>query len=98
EGKRTLMVIHALRHTNGSDHRRLSEFFGRSRTERSADDVTWVRGVLDRTGALEHARIVARALGGAALYEFDKYFSDLREGRDRTFIRNLLVWVLQRSH
>jgi geranylgeranyl diphosphate synthase, type II len=98
EGKRTLMIIHALRHANVRQRRRLQGFLGRSRSERTAADVAWVRSLLDRTGALKHARNVAHAMAGAALYEFDKYFAGMCESRDRTFMRNLLVWVLQRSH
>lgn len=98
EGKRTLMIIHALRNANGRDRRRLKQFLGRDRAARSDADVAWVRELLDRTGAIEHARSVAHAMGGAALYEFDKYFAGTRESRDRTFMRSLLVWVLQRSH
>jgi geranylgeranyl diphosphate synthase, type II len=61
-------------------------------------DICWVRALLERTGAQKYARTVAHALAGAALYEFDKYFVGVQESRDRSFMRNLLVWVLQRSH
>lgn len=98
EGKRTLMIIHALRRSGAGDRRRLKNFLGRERAARSAKDVAWVRSLLDRTGAIDHARCVAHAMGGAALYEFDKYFAGMRESRDRSFMRSLLVWVLQRSH
>jgi len=51
-----------------------------------------------RTGALQHARTVAQAMGGAALYEFDRYFAGMRKAAIGSFMRSLLVWVLQRSH
>jgi geranylgeranyl diphosphate synthase type II len=98
EGKRTLMIIQALRKASVGDRRRLKSFLGRDRSARSAAEVAWVRELLDRTGAIEHARCVAQAMGGAALYEFDKYFDGMPDGRDRRFMRSLLVWVLQRSH
>lgn len=98
EGKRTLMIIHALRNASAKDRRRLEKFLGRDRAKRSTADVAWIRALLDRTGAIEYARGVARAMGGAALYEFDKYFANVRQSRDRAFMRSLLVWVLQRSH
>jgi len=98
EGKRTLMVIHALRQAKGADRRKLVRFLGKRRAARSAEEVAWVRALLDRTGALEHARTAAQALGGAALFEFDTYFDGLPDSRDARFIRALLTWVMQRSH
>ena len=98
EGKRTLMIIHALRRADRADRRRLADFLGRSRATRSAADVAWLRTLLDRTGALEHARTVATALSGAALYEFDTYFAGISESRDRSFIRSLILWVTRRTH
>jgi geranylgeranyl diphosphate synthase type II len=53
---------------------------------------------MDRTDALDHARTVARALAGAALFEFDAYFERLPPSRDIRFMRSLLTWVLQRAH
>ena len=47
-----------------------------------ARGVAWVRALMERTGALEHARTVARALAGAALFEFDQYFAR-RPGQPR---------------
>jgi geranylgeranyl diphosphate synthase type II len=98
EGKRTLMIIYALHHARADERRHLTAFLARPRTARSAASVARIRALLARTGALEHARAVARGLAGAALYEFDQYVADLPDGRDLHFIRSLVTWVLQRSH
>jgi geranylgeranyl diphosphate synthase, type II len=98
EGKRTLMILHALRQTNGFERQVLAEFMGRTRALRSEAEVAWVQAVLERTGALQHARTVAQALAGAALLEFDNYFAHIRENRDSRFIRGLIVWVMRRLH
>jgi geranylgeranyl diphosphate synthase, type II len=98
EGKRTLMLIHALRTARPADRRRLARFLGSPRALRTTAEVAWVRELLDRSGALEHARAVARGLAGAALFEFDEYFADIPDSRDLRFMRNLLTWVLRRAH
>jgi geranylgeranyl diphosphate synthase, type II len=98
EGKRTLMIIHALRHGTDGQRRALTAFLARPRAERSPPAVARVRALLQRTGAIAHARRVALGLAGAALYEFDQYFAGVPGGRDLDFIRSLLTWVLQRSH
>jgi geranylgeranyl diphosphate synthase type II len=98
EGKRTLMIIHALQHASAPERRKLSAFLGRERLARSNSHIAWVRKLIERTGSVEHARTVAYALAGSALYEFDKYFAGARQSRDLSFMRSLIVWVLRRSH
>jgi geranylgeranyl diphosphate synthase, type II len=98
EGKRTLMIIHALQHASAPERRKLSAFLGRERLARSNSHIAWVRKLIERTGSVEHARTVAYALAGSALYEFDKYFAGARQSRDLSFMRSLMVWVLRRSH
>jgi geranylgeranyl diphosphate synthase type II len=97
EGKRTLMVIHALRNAAPRDRARLQRFLARERTQRKASEIEWVRSLMDRTQALAHARTTARALAGAALFEFEETFKG-RSGRDSEFIRSMVSWVLQRMH
>jgi len=98
EGKRTLMIIHALRRAGAGERRTLLSFLHNPREARSPARVARIRALLDRTGALDHARTVARALAGAALFEFDTYFDGMPESRDLRFIRSLVTWVLVRSH
>jgi geranylgeranyl diphosphate synthase, type II len=98
EGKRTLMIIHALQKASVSERRELSNFLGRERFARSQSQVEWVRELIERTGSIDHARAVAYALAGAALREFDNYFAGVRESRDLSFVRSLLVWVARRSY
>jgi geranylgeranyl diphosphate synthase, type II len=98
EGKRTLMLIHALRSASGPERQRLTQFLTRPRSRRTATDVAWVGDLFERTGAIAHASTVASALAGAALQEFDAYFAHVPEGRDLTFIRNLITWVVRRTH
>jgi geranylgeranyl diphosphate synthase, type II len=98
EGKRTLMIIHALRQASAAERERVLAFLALPRDARAADDIAWLRRLLERTGAIDHATAYAHALGGAALYEFDTYFAGVADSRDLRFIRGLLVWVLQRTH
>jgi geranylgeranyl diphosphate synthase type II len=98
EGKRTLMIIHTLRHGSADERRELTEFLARPPAARSAEAVARIRTLLERTGAIAHARTVAAGLAGAALYEFDQYFDGVPDSRDLHFMRSLLTWVLERSH
>jgi geranylgeranyl diphosphate synthase type II len=98
EGKRTLMIIRALRHGTREERRELTEFLWRPRAARSTAAVARIRALLERSGAIDHARTVAAGLAGAALYEFDKYFEGVPPTRDLDFMRSLVTWVVERSH
>jgi geranylgeranyl diphosphate synthase, type II len=98
EGKRTVMLIYAMRESTAADHARLKRTLGKPRLRRTPRDVAWMRSLLDRTGAMEHARNVAEGLAGAALYEFEQIFGVGPDGRDARFIKNMVTWVVQRGH
>lgn len=97
EGKRSLMLIHALVHGRTSQRSRLLRILAKTRARRTATDIAWMRAMLAQCGATTYARTVAQALGGVALYEFDQYFRAVPDGRDVRFMRALLTWVMQRS-
>jgi len=96
EGKRTLMVIHLLRVAKPTERARLASFLGRSRHERAAGEVAWVRNLMDEYGSLEYARAVAHGLAGAAMHECGLAFAGLPDSRDRQFVEGLPAWVLER--
>jgi geranylgeranyl diphosphate synthase type II len=97
EGKRTLMVIHALRTASARNRHRLLQYLAASRERRTRRETGWVRRLLDQQGSLDYARRIAKGLAGAALYEFDRIFNGLSESRDALFIRALASWVLKRA-
>ncbi|MDM0026344.1 polyprenyl synthetase family protein [Variovorax saccharolyticus] len=98
EGKRTLMVIHALREAQAEPRRRLLRYLGLPRPEREDHETEWISSLLTRTGSLEHARQVAKGLAGAALYEFEQIFGHLDDSRDLRFIRAMITWAQSRAH
>lgn len=97
EGKRTLMLVHALAHAAPAESARLRRFIAAERGDRSELEVRWVHRLLQRTGSIQHARATANALAGAALREFDHATASLPPGRDLRFIRGLLLWVVRRT-
>jgi len=97
EGKRTLMTCHLFAHLSDDERARLVRLFAKPRSEREEAEVAWVRAAMDELGSLTYAASVARGLAGAALHEFDAVFGDLPESRDKTFIRELVRWVIERQ-
>jgi geranylgeranyl diphosphate synthase type II len=97
EGKRTLMIIHALKQSEESERTRLRRLLRKSRKDKSGSDIRWMRALIDRYGSLEYSREVSHGLAGAARHEFEHVFSGLAETRDLAFVRELPTWVLQRT-
>lgn len=97
EGKRTLMIIHALTHAPARERDRLGRFLRRERSRRKPADVHWAHELLERCGSMAHARGVAAGLAGAALGEFDRAFEGVTAGRDLRFLRALPTWALRRA-
>jgi geranylgeranyl diphosphate synthase, type II len=97
EGKRTLMIVHLLRHVDSGERKRLRAFLRLTRRRKQAKDVAWVRSLMDSYGSLENARQVAHGLAGAARSELAHAFAGLPEGRDLSFLRELPTWVISRA-
>lgn len=97
EGKRTLILLHALRQLEDAERSRLAAFLAKERDERTAAEVHWVRGRIDECSSVEYAKTVAHGLAGAARHEWARCSAQLRPSRDRAFLEALSLWVLRRN-
>ena len=97
EGKRTLMIIRALRESTPEERERLSAALQLPRAERTPADVDLMRTLIDKYDCIEYARQIAQALAGAALHEYSLLFSQLPESRDKQFISQMARWVIERT-
>jgi geranylgeranyl diphosphate synthase type II len=97
EGKRTLMLIHLLRESKPKERRRVAEVLAADRQHRTLAEVSWMRKLMDVYGSLEYTRQIALAMSGAALYELKQFAGRLRNSRDKRFLEQMAVWVIDRS-
>jgi geranylgeranyl diphosphate synthase type II len=97
EGKRTLMLIHALRESTPEEQVRLSSILSRARDARSESEVGWMRELIDKYGCTEYARQIAQELAGAALHEFSLFAANLPDSRDKSFLEHVPIWVIERN-
>jgi geranylgeranyl diphosphate synthase type II len=97
EGKRTLMLIHLLGHTDQKEARRLRTFLGQTRARRSAGDVQWVLALMRSRGSMDYGRTVSRHLAGATLYEFTQAFGDLPESEEKEFLNQIIRYMVNRD-
>lgn len=93
EGKRTLMLVHALRQSTPDERERLSRVFSVGREQRTEGDVDWVFDLFKRHGSVDFARDVLRQMVDAATREFEIAYGDAPPSADRDFIRGLIRFL-----
>jgi len=97
EGKRTLMLIHALRHCSVRERARLRRFLAQPRRSRSRSEVKWVYDLLLRYKSIDYARRQARQLAGAALFEALGAFRGVPDSEEKRFILEMILYVVDRD-
>jgi geranylgeranyl diphosphate synthase type II len=97
EGKRTLILIHALSHCGSRQRERLQRFLAKPRAARRAVEVEWVYGLLERCGSLAYSRSIARYLAGAALAEYRLSFGSLPDSPEKQFLEQLILYMVERE-
>jgi geranylgeranyl diphosphate synthase type II len=97
EGKRTLMLIHAIRESKTSERSRLTAILERPREQRRRSEVTWIRKLMKKYECTEYARKIAHGLAGAALHEYSLLGAGLPESRDKAFLEQIVTWVIERN-
>jgi geranylgeranyl diphosphate synthase type II len=97
EGKRTLMLIQALREATPDENQRLCDVLRGSRAERTLDQVEWMRSLIEKYECDSYARRIAQELAGAALHEFGLLSTGLPDSRDKSFLEQMATWVIERT-
>lgn len=97
EGKRTLMMIRLFQQATPDELERLASMLNRPRAERTAEQVRWIRHLMDSYGCIDHARSTAHALAGAAQHELERCLGHLPESRDKRFVIEISQWVIERA-
>lgn len=97
EGKRTLMLVHALRQCTDEERERLSRVFSVTREQRSERDVDWVFRLFEVHGSIDFARELLEESVRAAQEEFEVAFRDAPGAGDRDFIRRLIPFLGTRN-
>jgi geranylgeranyl diphosphate synthase, type II len=97
EGKRTLMLIHTLRHAGDRAAERLRRFLAGSRSDRSSGDAWWVLDLMRSLGSMDYARAVSKQFAGASLYEFAQAFGGVPESDEKTFVHQIIRYMVTRD-
>jgi geranylgeranyl diphosphate synthase type II len=96
EGKRTVMLLHFVRSARGATRARALDVLRTPRPAKRAADVAWLHGAMREAGSLEHGRRLARAYSERALEHDGRGFPWFEENDDRRFLREMLLYVIDR--
>ena len=97
EGKRTLMLIRLFQQATPDECHRLTQILQLPREQRTLDDISWIRSLMDRYNCLPYARQIAHGLAGAAMHEYSLLYTNVPDSRDKRFIEGLATWVFERT-
>lgn len=109
EGKRTLMLNHAIAHSSPVESRRMLEILATPRPEKTPEQVEFVMEQMRQYGSIEHGWAVARSLAQKAAdildsLDFMEPETPIRPGEkwqtpvhDRRFLKELINYVIYRN-
>ena len=98
EGKRTIVLAHALGKVNATDRAWIGNFLSRPRERRLTREVLQLRQILASTGSIEWAQQSAVAFAEAAKREFDATaFACVPAGPDLEWLRKSVDFIVQRN-
>ena len=77
EGKRTLMVIHLIKNTEGEERRKVIEIMKKKRENKTPEEVKYVIDLMKEKGSIEFAENKAKKHAEAAKTKFNNYFPNI---------------------
>jgi geranylgeranyl diphosphate synthase, type II len=97
EGKRTLMIIHAMANSSPAVSRRLAEVYAKPRDTKNSEDIAVVLDAMRSAGSIGYARDIAHRLTRNAAGFFDQRFRWIPPGPHRRFIEAMIDYMVSRS-
>jgi len=98
EGKRTLMLIHLLRHCSPVEKQQVLSIYRKHRKEKTLEERDLVLGLMETYGSIEFGKERAQAFAQQARGNFDKAFAHVPDSDAKRTIRAGIGWVVDREH
>jgi geranylgeranyl diphosphate synthase type II len=80
EGKRTIMLIHLIKNTEGDEHERVLEIMNKAREGKTVEDVEYIIDLMKTRGSVAYAEEMAEHYADEATASFREHFPDLPNG------------------
>ena len=97
EGKRTLILLHALRRCGLVERRRAHAILALPRDEKRAEDIAFLMDLIRRQGSMEYAARFAAHHAGIARACLDAALGEMPPSTHRAFLEALVDFVIERA-
>jgi geranylgeranyl diphosphate synthase type II len=97
EGKRTLLLIEYLQRCDPAHRNAVERFLSKSRQERTAEEVDWLRDEIIASGCVETVRERATQLAQQAHVEALEAFAEAPDTDDKRFLLDLSFYMVERD-
>jgi geranylgeranyl diphosphate synthase type II len=98
EGKRTIILGHLLRLVTSHDKRKLLKILNKKRDEKSEDEVSWVINKMTGYGSIDYARKLAIRHKEKCERVLDEKLTFLKSEPERTKLKHLVEFILERKY
>ncbi len=97
EGKRSLILIHLLNSASEGEKTRIKEILGKERVRKEESDVGEVLELIQKYNSIAYAKEVALSLSKIALDEFETIFGGLKNGKEKSGLREITEYMVTRD-
>ncbi|NMC06344.1 MAG: hypothetical protein GYA24_14095, partial [Candidatus Lokiarchaeota archaeon] len=77
EGKRTIMLIHLIKHATGAEHAKVLDIMNKPRAKKTPEDVEFIIDMMKKHGSVAHAEAMAEKYADEAKKAFNEHFHGL---------------------
>ncbi|MFH1601945.1 MAG: polyprenyl synthetase family protein [Candidatus Shapirobacteria bacterium] len=98
EGKRTLILAHLLQKANQKDKKKLEMILGKTRDQKTKEEVIWVIKLMNKYGSIEYAQKTAVEFAQKAKDFFDKKLGFLAKNPARARLRLGIDFIVDRKY
>ncbi len=92
------MLIHLLKNCNAKEHAAIKSFLADTHNEDNTEKAASILKLMRKYKSIEHSRSTAKYMAGAALKEFYTNFSKLPVSKDKKFIEDLIIYMINRDY
>jgi len=97
EGKRSLILIHLINSATEIEKARIKEILGKERVSKEESDVGEVLELIRKYGSIDYAKKMAFDLSKVALDEFENIFGRLKNGKEKSGLREITEYMVTRD-
>ena len=98
EGKRTLIIIHALRTANEAQRKKIIEILNKPRNQKTKEDVKEVLEIISSTQSAQYSQKIAKKLAEDSKKMLEKRLSSVPNSQAKSDLFSFIDFVVEREY